>query len=157
MSLQPIFDFGVRSIPPCGDCDADGHCTMNCGPSVPRRRLTVLNEAGDTTISWTEDRDDEMEAIIQKKMDQGVTFFIVERGRGKTLMQRGPRLENSTDARKARALVIPDEDLAKFVASGAGTVERASDAPIKTSRVSRSAKEVARSADVAAAKPRRGG
>ena len=33
------------------------------------RALTMLNEAGDTTISWTEDLDDQMEAIIRKKMD----------------------------------------------------------------------------------------
>ena len=25
--------FGIRSIPPCGDCDNDGECTMNCGPA----------------------------------------------------------------------------------------------------------------------------
>jgi hypothetical protein len=87
----------------------------------PVRRLTVLNEAGDTTISWTEDRDEEMEAIIQKKMDQGVTFFIVTRGRGKTLTQRGPKLDRAADARKQRALVIPDEDLAKFVEGGLPT------------------------------------
>ena len=27
-------DFGIRSVPPCGDCDTDGHCTMNCGPAA---------------------------------------------------------------------------------------------------------------------------
>ena len=45
------------------------------------RSLTMLNEAGDTTISWSENLDDEMEKIIQKKMDEGCTFFIIaERG-----------------------------------------------------------------------------
>lgn len=28
------YDFGIRSVPPCGDCDERGHCTMNCGPRV---------------------------------------------------------------------------------------------------------------------------
>lgn len=27
--------FGKRSDPPCEDCDADGICTMNCGPVQP--------------------------------------------------------------------------------------------------------------------------
>lgn len=27
-------DFGIRSVPPCGDCWPDGHCAMNCGPAV---------------------------------------------------------------------------------------------------------------------------
>lgn len=26
-----VYDFGKRNNP-CGDCDTDGHCTMNCGP-----------------------------------------------------------------------------------------------------------------------------
>lgn len=33
MNTMP--DFGVRSVPPCGDCyDDDGHCSMNCGRRV---------------------------------------------------------------------------------------------------------------------------
>lgn len=27
---------GIRSIPPCGDCDEDGTCNMNCGPVLER-------------------------------------------------------------------------------------------------------------------------
>lgn len=26
--------FGVRSIPPCGDCHDDGTCSMNCSPAT---------------------------------------------------------------------------------------------------------------------------
>ncbi len=31
------------------------------------RATTLMNETGDVTICWTEDRDEEMVAIIQKK------------------------------------------------------------------------------------------
>lgn len=31
------YEFGVRSVPPCGDCDKRGHCTMNCGPVEPEK------------------------------------------------------------------------------------------------------------------------
>jgi hypothetical protein len=118
------------------------------------RSLTMLNEAGDTTISWTEDRDSEMEAIIQKKMDEGVTFFIVERvDRGEAVMTK---LNVPGDARRTRALLIPDEDLQKFVEAGNAGVAPTPDAPIKKSRVSRDAKEVAKS-DSVGVKPRRGG
>lgn len=121
------------------------------------RRLTMLNESGDTTISWTPDRDAEMEEIIKKKMAEGVTFFVVERkGRPAAQPKRGPKLEDATSANRQRTLVIPDEDLEKFVSSGAGTVERTSDAKVETSRVSRDPKEVARSETVGV-KQRRGG
>jgi len=115
------------------------------------RMLTMLNERGDTTISWTPDRDEEMEAIIQKKMDEGVTFFVIEREHGARM-----KLEKPADAMQHRALAIPDEDLSKFVASGSGTAIATPDSPVRKSRVSRSAKEVASSKSVGV-KPRRGG
>lgn len=120
--------------------------------------LTMLNECGDTTVTWTEDRDGEMEEIIRRKMAEGVTFFVVEprRGRPPAVPKRGPKLENASDAVKSRSVVIPDEDLRKFVESGAGDVEAASAAPVKGSRVSRDAKEVARSESIGV-KQRRGG
>lgn len=36
-----VYDFGKRSNP-CGDCDTDGHCTMNCGPSVATDEVDEL-------------------------------------------------------------------------------------------------------------------
>lgn len=43
-----------------------------------RRALALLNEMGDLTITWEADKDDEMAVIIQKKLDQGIRFFIIE-------------------------------------------------------------------------------
>lgn len=37
------------------------------------RSLTMLNQRGDTTISWPPEHDDEMERIIAAKMAAGVT------------------------------------------------------------------------------------
>jgi len=123
--------------------------------TAPARVLTMLNEAGDTTISWTEDRDEEMQRIIEQKMKEGVTFFVVTRKAAPA--KRGPQLKTAADAIKRRSLVIPDEDLAKFVASGSGQVGRSPDEPIETSRVSRDAKEVVKSGSAVGAKQRRGG
>lgn len=118
--------------------------------SEATRTTTFLNECGDTTISWSEDRDAEMEAIIEKKMAEGVTFFIVERSGARM------KLTSAGDARKHRALAIPDEDLRKFVEAGSGEATAAPTEPVRKSKVSRSAKEVAKSTSVAV-KQRRGG
>lgn len=108
------------------------------------RTLTMLNESGDTTIAWTEDLDDEIEKIIEKKMSEGCTFFIIEREHGTRM-----KLEEPTDARKHRALAIPDEDLRKFVDGGAtATVHPTPKEKITNSRISRDAKEVAKSNSV---------
>lgn len=113
--------------------------------------LTMLNEAGDTTLVWTEDRDDEMEALIQKKMDQGCSFFLIEPRFG----TRAP-LKYASDANKHRMLAIPDSDFATFV--GEGKIEAVSTpaAPIKTKGRAKSAKEAAKGETVGV-KPRKGG
>lgn len=49
------------------------------------RSIRWLNEAGDITIEWSEDRDEVMKKVIQERMNEGYTFFIVEgRKRNKT-------------------------------------------------------------------------
>ena len=113
--------------------------------------LTMLNECGDTTVSWTADRDDEMEAIIRAKMAQGITFFIIEPRFGGRM-----KLDDAGNARQYRALAIPDEDLRKFVEAGAGDAVATPSAPVRKARISRNAKEVAKSESVAV-KQRRGG
>lgn len=115
------------------------------------RTLCMLNESGDTTISWTEDLDDEIEAIVRKKMEEGCSFFIIERDNNGVRSE----LKDAADARKHRALAIPDDDLRKFVEGGA-TATVTPDRPIKSSHKSTDAKEIAKS-DSVGVKPRRGG
>lgn len=114
------------------------------------RCTTMLNERGDTTIYWSEDRDYEVERIIEKKMAEGCVFFLIE--------DRGLRtkLQDPKDARRHRALAIPDEDWAKFVGEGGGDAVKTPDAPVKTIRKAKTAKEVA-SAQSVHVKPMRGG
>lgn len=120
------------------------------------RAITFLNEAGDTTIVWTPDRDAEMELIIQKKMDEGVMFYIIDPRFGMR-----EKLTDVRDASRHRMLAIPDEDMAKFVGMSVG--DEASAAVVatpktkaKNARRGRSAKEVVKSESVAV-RPRKGG
>jgi hypothetical protein len=112
---------------------------------------TCLNKNGDTTLAWTEDRDDEMAALIQKKMDQGVSFFIIEPRMG--LRQK---LKDSADANKHRMLAIPDADFAAFVGEGKIEAVPTPKAPAKTVRRAKTGKEAA-SAETVNTAPRRGG
>jgi hypothetical protein len=97
----------------------------------------MLNERGDTTIYWSADRDAEVERIIEKKMAEGCVFFICE--------ERGLRtkLQDPADARRHRALAIPDEDWAKFCGEEGADVVKTPEAPVKTIRKAKTAKEVA--------------
>lgn len=39
-----LLTFGKRSTPPCGDCDRDGECTMNCGPRKAEAEVKRLRD-----------------------------------------------------------------------------------------------------------------
>jgi hypothetical protein len=121
------------------------------------RALTLLNDQGDVTISWSADRDEEMTQIISKKMAAGVTFFLIEpRLDPNGPLVRGKPLKKAADAKKYHSLLVRDEDLAKFVESGAGEAIKTPDARVKTVKRSKDPAEVARSESVGV-RPNRGG
>ena len=49
--MFPVMDFGLRSAPPCFDCDSDGMCTMNCDSAVEWRSLDELPD-DNALIIW---------------------------------------------------------------------------------------------------------
>lgn len=120
------------------------------------RAVTILNEAGDQTIVWTEDRDDAMVEIIRRKMEQGITFFIIEPRFFGLLPSKETPLADADEARKHRALAIRDEDFSRFVSEGAGDVVKTPDAPVRTVRRAEKAEEVATSQSVGVT-PMKGG
>jgi len=123
------------------------------------RSMTILNERGDTTITWEPDQDDAMQELIERKMAAGVTFYTVPQRKAG---QRGrlPKQEKLTEpakAREHRALSIPDADFSKFVLEGKGeAVQAPAPERIAGAKRARTAKEVASGHSVAV-QPRRGG
>lgn len=124
------------------------------------RSLTMLNQSGDTTITWEPENDEAMMAVIEKKMAAGVSFFIVPVTKaGKPDKRKKPvRVDNAEQARRARAVSIPDADLAKFVSDGLGDVAKAPEQPLgrSTVRRARTPREAVENHTVGVA-PRRGG
>lgn len=124
------------------------------------RSLTMLNQSGDTTISWLPENDEAMMAIIEKKMAAGVSFFIVPTTKaGNPDKRKKPiRIDNPEAARAARAVSIPDADLAKFVSDGLGDVSPAPTQPLSRGSVrrARTPREAVENNTVGVA-PRRGG
>lgn len=122
------------------------------------RALTMLNEAGDTTLIWTMDRDAEMEAIIEKKLAEGCMFYLIDPRFGTR-----EKLAYARDANRHRMLAIPDADFAKFVGGSAdansepaASVVPTPTAPVKGARRAKTAKEVT-SGESVGVRPRRGG
>lgn len=117
---------------------------------------TILNEMGDTTIAWTSERDDEMAAIIAKKMKEGVTFFIIEDDGAKSELKVKTAKAIKAATAERRRVSVPDEDFATFVSGGKGVEMKTPAVRRGRTRVSRDAAEVARS-DSVGVKQRRAG
>lgn len=122
------------------------------------RSLTMLNESGDTTITWEEENDAAMIEIIQRKMDAGVTFYMITpRKPGARGRAPAPKpLKKPADAIAHRSLSIKDADLSKFVLEGRGTVSPSPSEPVQTVKRGKTAREVASGSSVGV-QPRRGG
>lgn len=126
--------------------------------TIAARSLTLLNERGDTSITWQPEQDDAMEEIIRRKMEAGVTFFTISaRKPGQRGRVAAPKqLKNAADARKHRALSIPDADFSKFVLEGKGEAVPTPSEPAQIVSKAKTPKEVASGHSVGV-KPRRGG
>lgn len=118
----------------------------------------MLNERGDTTLTWAPEQDDAMESVIAKMMEAGVTFFTIsarkpgQRGR----LAAPKQLKDASEARKHRALSIPDVDLSRYVLEGKADVVPTSAEPAQVVGKAKTPKEVASGHSVGV-KPRRGG
>jgi hypothetical protein len=125
------------------------------------RSLRMANSAGHLTVIWTPDSDTAMEEIIQRKMDAGVTFYLLEPVAGGLAPPRETLLKKAADARHLRALAVHDADLAKFVGDGLGTVTMTAEMPEtetkKPARRAKAAKEVAAAPAAVGMKQRKGG
>jgi hypothetical protein len=120
------------------------------------RATTLLNEQGDITIVWEKADDETMQEVIEKKMAEGVSFFIIEPRMGGLQAPRKTELANAADAMRQRALTVKDEDFAKFVGLGTVNVVKSSDKPVRTVRKTKSAKEAA-SSETVGVRPMKGG
>lgn len=108
-----------------------------------QRSLSLLNEMGDLTITWEADKDDEMAKIIQKKLDQGIRFFIIE-----PFTKNQVEIKTLSDV-KGRSISVPDEDVERMLTEGKVGIVKRLTGSINTMFGSTDAKEIAKSHAVA--------
>ena len=103
------------------------------------RELVLLTEMGDLVITWEADNDEEMAKVIQRKMDQGVRFFIV-----KPFEKSEVKVTKLEDI-QGREVFIRDEDLEIMFTEGKiGLVKRIQQTTIQTFGHAKTAIEAAK-------------
>lgn len=126
--------------------------------------ITFMNMTGDITISWDDTNRDQMLALVQQKMNEGYSFFIVEPRLFGMLGTKKVEVTSIEQARKAGAVSVKDKDVQEIlkraklddpaveaaVSSGAAKLVSAGHGDnISTTRRARSASEVVSNQTVA--------
>ncbi|MCS4088702.1 hypothetical protein [Rhizobium sp. BK176] len=89
------------------------------------RAFTLLNNSGDSTITWEKDNDEVMRALIEKKMSEGMAFFIIHPKALGFIPRPKSRISDVEEIMKRRSVAVKDEDFAEIIAAGmAGVTER---------------------------------
>ena len=114
------------------------------------RSITWLNETGDITLSWTEDRDEVMKEIIKRKMEEGYTFFIVKT----TLRGTNYTKVTSVDQIKKHKITLTDKEAEALV--DGSSLTSLSSGTVEVVERAKTAQQVVESSTVAT-RPARGG
>lgn len=119
------------------------------------RSMTLLNEMGDVEVTWDSKNDDAMREVIEKKMKEGVRFFILKPFPGGFLYRKTAL--KTMDQLKENRVKIGDNDVEKlFEAGKVQVIRNTSGATLETQGVAKTAAEAASKRTVGI-KPLQGG
>lgn len=129
---------------------------MNSAETLDRGMI-LLDQTGDTVLTWDETNDVDAMTQIEKMMNKGYAFFIIDEG-FKKKTGRPKRLRDVDDIPpRMREVLVADDDVAELVKSGKlRTVGVQTPEVVRTSRRTKSPKEASQKATVVT-KPIRGG
>lgn len=122
---------------------------MQAQDPQPTRSTTVLNNSGDSSITWTEENDEVMEKVIAKKMAEGVSFFVVKPRLFGVIPTGRKKAASIEEAMRGRALSVRDADFAAVIADGSAHLARRPDGGEYQGELVRDPKVAARSHTVA--------
>ena len=119
--------------------------------------VTLLDRTGDSTLAWSDENDDNVRAVIERKMTEGWSFFILKpRIGGLIAPKRTPLKKFKELPEEARAVSMSDADFMTLLEEGFATKAERAASSLQTTGRAKTAAEAAR-ADTVAVKPRRGG
>ena len=85
--------------------------------------MILLNECGDVTITWSEEHEEHMRELIEKKLKQGYSFFLIEPlvfG----LIKQEVKVTNIDQIKRGTKLVLRDDDAIKLFEAGYINIEK---------------------------------
>lgn len=84
--------------------------------------MTLLNGTGDVTITWTAENEESMKALIEKKIKDGYSFFVVEKIFG--IIPHKTRVTSIDQVKLGSKLLLQDNDALRLFEEGKIEVEK---------------------------------
>jgi len=114
--------------------------------------LILLNETGDLTLSWKDDDSDKMRTLIERKMKQGYSFFILEPSfLGLFKKQRKitdiNSIQKDTDGKYS--IMLCDKEAEKLFSEGTIRIGKTPEGDFNTTHRSTNVNEICQSSSVA--------
>jgi hypothetical protein len=110
--------------------------------------IILLNEAGDVTITWSEEHEEHMRELIEKKLKDGYSFFLIE-SLVFGLIKQEVKVTSIDQITKGSKLVLRDEDAIKLFESGHINIEKNTNQKLKAGKRLHKADDILKSNSVA--------
>lgn len=86
------------------------------------RTMTLLNFSGDITLTWTQEQDEQIQQLIEQKLKEGYSFFVIHPNTGlKRLFKKEAKINvhSMDDVTKREVIMktIDDEAIADFISN----------------------------------------
>jgi hypothetical protein len=120
------------------------------------RAFTLLNNSGDSTITWEKQNDDVMRTLIEKKMGEGMAFFVIHPKALGFIPRPKSRISDVDDIMKRRSISVKDDDFAEIIASGLAGIAKRPEIDTERAQQCYDAATIARSQSIGVM-PMRGG
>ena len=123
--------------------------------------ITWLNMSGDVTLTWDESNREQILALVNRKMKEGYSFFVLTPRFISVLGNKKSKLTNASQLDNAVGVVVPDSqvaaivkhlgdpDLETAVQKGTAHLHSAPKSNLNTTRRATSAEEVVSNQSVA--------
>jgi hypothetical protein len=95
------------------------------------RGMTLLGPDGDLEIAWDSESEEKVRALIEKKMSEGVTFFVMQPIVGDVLHMRR-KVTRASQLAKVSKVTIKDPDIDAMFSAGEIGLFRANGAEVNT-------------------------
>ena len=123
---------------------------------LPMGSMILLNESGDIEIIWSDEHEESMRELIEKKLKEGYSFFILEK-KFWGLVECKEKVISMDQIQKGSKLLLRDEDAVRLFNDGKIKVKKSKEKrELNTTKRSKDVDEILKS-DTVAVRPVAGG